>query len=239
MEVLQWISACSSEGMCCSAGRKPSRDGQGRRGGGVTLCIRGALNTIELTVDNDKVECLWAGIREGPKRLTSWWVSYGPPNQDGEIDELFCKQLEDVSRSPVLVHVGNFNLPNNLLGTQHRGEDAVWEVLEVYGGQLLVTSGELLASQPALGVQQDYGTDHPECDHMAHIVWPKEQTHPGGFWRDMSRLTNVISFYDQVTHLVDEGNAVDVVYMDLSIDTVSHSICLKKLAAHGLDRVLG
>ncbi|KAK4805520.1 hypothetical protein QYF61_004459 [Mycteria americana] len=41
-----------------------------------------------------------------------------------------------------------------------------------------------------------------------------------------SCLTNLISFYDKVTRLVDEGKAVDVVYLDSSkaFDTVSHSI---------------
>jgi len=51
-------------------------------------------------------------------------------------------------------------------------------------------------------------------------------------------LTNLISFYDQVTHLGDEGKAVDVIYLDFckAFDTVPHSILLEKLAAHGLDR---
>ncbi|XP_054660906.1 olfactory receptor 14C36-like [Grus americana] len=52
-----------------------------------------------------------------------------------------------------------------------------------------------------------------------------------------SFLINLISFYDKVTHLVDEGKTVDVVYPDFSkaFDTISQSILLEKLAAHGLD----
>lgn len=55
-----------------------------------------------------------------------------------------------------------------------------------------------------------------------------------GFRRDRSCLTSLVSFYDQVTHLVDEGKAVDIVCLTFSkaFDSVSHSIFLQKLAAH-------
>ena len=58
-----------------------------------------------------------------------------------------------------------------------------------------------------------------------------------GFMKGRSCLTNLLSSYDLVTCLVNEGKAVDVVYLDFSkaFDTVSHGL-LQKLAACGSDR---
>ncbi|TRZ23799.1 hypothetical protein HGM15179_003309 [Zosterops borbonicus] len=72
--------------------------------------------------------------------------------------------------------------------------------------------------------------------HLQDVQGLRPSQH--GFRRGRSCLTNLISFYDQVTHLVDMGRAMDIVYLDFSkgFDTVSHSILLEELAAHGLDR---
>jgi len=58
------------------------------------------------------------------------------------------------------------------------------------------------------------------------------------FMKGRSCLTNLISFYDQVIHLVDERKVVVVAYLgcNKAFDAVPHSIFLEKLAAHGLDR---
>ena len=60
-----------------------------------------------------------------------------------------------------------------------------------------------------------------------------------GFHRDKSCQTNLISFFDRVTSLVDPGNVVDIVYLDFSeaFHKVPHDILVRKLVKTGLDKV--
>ncbi|GAB0208274.1 mitochondrial enolase superfamily member 1 [Grus japonensis] len=58
-----------------------------------------------------------------------------------------------------------------------------------------------------------------------------------GFSKGKSCLTNLIAFDDGTTGCVDEGRAVDVVYLDFrkAFDTISHNIFISKLRKCGLD----
>ncbi|KAJ7428451.1 hypothetical protein WISP_01229 [Willisornis vidua] len=99
--VLLWRTTSSSE----RTGRVGELEGW--------LCVLESLDSVELEVINNKVECAWTRIRgKANKADILVGVCYSPPNQDDEGDEFFYKQLADVSRSAVLVLVGDFNLPD-------------------------------------------------------------------------------------------------------------------------------
>jgi len=57
------------------------------------------------------------------------------------------------------------------------------------------------------------------------------------FTEKKSCLTSLVNFYYEMTGLVEEGRAVDIVYLDFNkaSDTVSHKILIEELIKYGLD----
>jgi len=51
-------------------------------------------------------------------------------------------------------------------------------------------------------------------------------------------MLDQLKFYDEMSGLVDEGRAVDSVYLNFikTFGTVSHKILIDKLLMHGLDK---
>ncbi|PKU28791.1 rna-directed dna polymerase from mobile element jockey- hypothetical protein [Limosa lapponica baueri] len=71
-----------------------------------------------------------------------------------------------------------------------------------------------------LGVPEKQLRDNAVIGHSQH-----------GFTMGKSCLINLTSFYDKVTHLLDQGKQADVVVLDFSkvFDTVCHHILLDKI----------
>ncbi|RMC10397.1 hypothetical protein DUI87_13201 [Hirundo rustica rustica] len=258
----------------------------GRRCAGVVLYIKKAFNTIGIETNADGIEYLWIRIKGKAKKVDILLrVCYRPPNQEEEVDNLFYKQLDNVSGSSALVLVGDFNMPDICweLNTEEKRQSR--KFLECMEDNFLLQLGDEeladeLAKPLSIIYQQSWLTGEvPDDWKLANVtsihkkggredpsnyrpvsltsvpanimvqfilclITQNLQDGQGlrlsqhGFRRGRSCLTNLISFYDQVTRLVDAGRAVDVVCLDFSkaFDTVSHSTLLDKLATRSLDR---
>lgn len=77
----------------------------------MVTCVRGCFDCLELDAGDKRIECLWARIIRKDKITDSTVrVYYRPSSQDEEAEEVFYKQLGEVSPSLVLVLVEDFNL---------------------------------------------------------------------------------------------------------------------------------
>jgi len=91
------------------------RDRQGKKGGGVALYIKKAIQCEELSLKNshEQVESLWVRIGDrGNKGKVVIGVYYRPSDQAEPADETFFLHLQEALHSQTLILLGDFNHPN-------------------------------------------------------------------------------------------------------------------------------
>src|SRR5215813_148701 len=71
-------------------------------------------------------------------------------------------------------------------------------------------------------------------EHLDKFSLLKASQH--GFVSGKSCLTNLLEFFEEVTSMLDNGNAVDILYLDFAkaFDKVPHQRLIKKVLAYGI-----
>ena len=93
-----WWNECHDGSAGMEGYRLFRRDRQDRQGGGAALYIRERFDCTALTVSDDVVESLWVMIRGMENKGDAIvGVYYRSPSQDDSTDELFYRQLGEIS----------------------------------------------------------------------------------------------------------------------------------------------
>ncbi|PKU42231.1 rna-directed dna polymerase from mobile element jockey-like [Limosa lapponica baueri] len=168
--------------------------------------------SLELNDGDNRVECLRVRITGNTNKVDIMvGVSYRPSNQDEEADEIFYEQLGEDSQLLTFVLVGDFNLPdvcwkyNTAERKQSRRflecvEDNFLTQLKGWKedpGDYMPVSLTLVPGQVMEQIILSAITCHVQDNQ---VIKPNQN----GFMKVRSCLTNLISFYDKMTRLVDE-----------------------------------
>ncbi|GAB0193231.1 mitochondrial enolase superfamily member 1 [Grus japonensis] len=240
------------------------KDRPATRGGGVAPYVREQLECIKfyLGVDEERAKSLWVRIK-GQANMGDAVVGvyYRPPDQEEEVDEAFYRQLEVASQSQSLVLMGDFNDPDICWKSNTAKHAQSRRFLQSIDHSWSWRTGEVPEDRRKASVtpvfkkgkKGDPGNYRPVSltsipgKMMEQLILGVINKHveekkvigsgQHGFTKGKSCLTNLIAFCDGMTGWVDEGRAVDVVYIDFSkaFDTVSHNILISKLRKCGLD----
>ncbi|RMC10190.1 hypothetical protein DUI87_12990 [Hirundo rustica rustica] len=214
------------------------KDRKGRRGGGVALYISAAFDAVGIET-NDNDEYLWdncpPGLVDGIRGQNG-----APVIQEEAVRELLSCVNVCKSTGPAGIHPRVMKeLADELVKLLSIIYQQSWLTGEVPGDWKLanVTPIHKKGGKGDTGYRPVSLTSVPGRvmeQFILSIITQNLQDGQGlrpsqhGFRRGRSCLTNLVSFYDQVTRLVDAGRAVDVVYLDFSkaFGTVSHSTLL-------------
>ncbi|TRZ14383.1 hypothetical protein HGM15179_012724 [Zosterops borbonicus] len=192
-----------------------------------------------IETNEDGVECLWVRIKgEANKADIVLGVCYRPPNQEEEVDNLFYKQLENVSGSSALVLVGDFKLPDiswELNTAEKRQSRKFLECMDDnFLSQLVLEGCKKATPEPSLLKAEQSQFSQPFL--IAEVLHPSD--HLGGLsgqvpvlpvlgpqsWMPSSRCVNCTTQYGVTGKVVEDALYPFVMSSKTSLTTTDQQV---------------